>query len=176
VADIDSRYTAVLRENNIGFIQVDLTKECPAVPAPYDVIVMAEVIEHVPRPPYLVLRDLFNWLRPGGWLVLTTPNLYRLRNLVRMASGRRVFDYFLVPQPERPLGHFLEYSLDQISWHFREAGFEVSKAQLVQLDYGGSTAPRRLARRVLKPILRLYPLWRDSIVIVARRPISLECC
>jgi 2-polyprenyl-3-methyl-5-hydroxy-6-metoxy-1,4-benzoquinol methylase len=131
---------------------------------------MAEVIEHVPRPPHLVFADLKECLRPGGTLVITTPNLYRFRNRVRMALGQPIFDHFRYPQMDRPLGHFLEYSREQIEWHLREAGFEIRLSRLDQLDYGGASAGARLARQALRPLLWLRPLWRDSLVFLARRP------
>ena len=170
VADIDSRHTEVLRSNDVGFVQVDLTRPGLRVPEPYDLVVMAEVIEHVPRPPHLVFADLKGCLRPGGILLVTTPNLYRLRNRVRMALGQPIFDLFRYPEMDRPLGHFLEYSREQIEWHLREAGFEIRLARLDQLDYGGASARARIARRLLRPFLRIRPLWRDSLVFLAGRP------
>src|SRR5262249_33972028 len=129
VADIDSRHTAGLRRNDVGFVQVAWTRPGLRVQEPYDLVVMAEVIEHVPRPPHLVFADLKGCLRPGGTLLVTTPNLYRFRNRVRMALGQPIFDLFRYPEMDRPLGHFLEYSREQIEWHLREAGFEIRLAR-----------------------------------------------
>lgn len=170
VADIDSRHTEVLGRNGIGFLPIDLTRTGPPIADPYDVIVMAEVIEHVPRPPHLVFSDLKACLRPGGSLVVTTPNLYRFRNMARMIRGQVIFDHFRYPEKDRPLGHFLEYSREQLEWHLREAGLEIRLSSLVQLDHGGASPQARLARRLLRPALRLRPLWRDSLVFLARRP------
>jgi 2-polyprenyl-3-methyl-5-hydroxy-6-metoxy-1,4-benzoquinol methylase len=49
-----------------------------AVAHPYDAAVLAEVIEHTGRPQQLV-RAVASMLRPGGALVLTTPNGERIR-------------------------------------------------------------------------------------------------
>jgi 2-polyprenyl-3-methyl-5-hydroxy-6-metoxy-1,4-benzoquinol methylase len=169
VADIDSRHVDVLKRNDVGFVQVDLTSGGVPAREPYDVIVMAEVIEHVPRPPHLVFADLRPAIVPGGRLILTTPNLYRLRNVVRLATGQRVFDTFRLPARDRPLGHFLEYDRKQLSWHLHEAGFEIEVAAIEQLDHGGASLPARLARQILRPVLAVRPLWRDNLVFVARR-------
>jgi 2-polyprenyl-3-methyl-5-hydroxy-6-metoxy-1,4-benzoquinol methylase len=39
----------------------------------FDIVVSSEVIEHVPDP-YKAMQELFRVLKPGGTLVLTTPN------------------------------------------------------------------------------------------------------
>jgi 2-polyprenyl-3-methyl-5-hydroxy-6-metoxy-1,4-benzoquinol methylase len=39
----------------------------------FDIIISSEVIEHVPDP-YKAMQELFRVLKPGGTLVLTTPN------------------------------------------------------------------------------------------------------
>lgn len=170
VADIDSRYTAVLERHGVGFVQLDLSQGGPDAGPIYDLIVMAEVIEHVPRPPHLVFRDMAECLKPGGRLLVTTPNLYRLRNALRMLRGQRIFDHFRFPEKDRPLGHFLEYSLEQMRWQLSEAGLEVELARIDQLDRGGASRRARVARRLLGPIFRLRPIWQDNLVLVARRP------
>jgi 2-polyprenyl-3-methyl-5-hydroxy-6-metoxy-1,4-benzoquinol methylase len=170
VLDIDTRSEEALRKSGIGFEALDLSKQVYSAPAAYDVVIMAEVIEHVPTPPFVVFANLLPALRPGGYLLVTTPNLYRLRNLIRMARGKRIFDFFLVPGPDQPLGHFIEYSLDQVEWQLVRAGFQVIKSSLEQLTFGGASLWARMARKVLAPAFLLNPLWRDNIVILARKP------
>jgi 2-polyprenyl-3-methyl-5-hydroxy-6-metoxy-1,4-benzoquinol methylase len=170
VLDIDSRSAEALRKQGIGFQAIDLSQEVFTAQQPYDLVVMAEVIEHVPTPPFRVFANLLPAIRPGGHLLVTTPNLYRLRNLVRLARGQQVFDYFLVPGPEQPLGHFLEYSREQLEWHLRRAGLDVAAVSLEQLSWGGASTRAKLARALLSPLLLLRPLWRDNLVILAQRP------
>lgn len=47
--------------------------EMPFADNTFDYIVCSEVIEHVPQP-YLAMQELYRVLKPGGTLVLTTPN------------------------------------------------------------------------------------------------------
>ena len=170
VVDIDSRYTRVLSDNGIPFRRADLSREPIDAHPPYDVVVLAEVIEHVPTPPYVVFESIQRSLSPGGFLVVTTPNLYRLRNLVRMATGRPIFDHFRVPEQDGPLGHFLEYSQEQMEWHVERAGFRIHRSELTQLSLGGATSLTRFARRTLAPVFAARPLWRDNIVMIGQKP------
>jgi 2-polyprenyl-3-methyl-5-hydroxy-6-metoxy-1,4-benzoquinol methylase len=53
----------------------------------FDAVVAAEVIEHVVDTDH-VLGEIARVLRPGGALVLTTPNLASLENRLRLLVGR----------------------------------------------------------------------------------------
>lgn len=59
----------------------------PFEPGSLDFIVCAEVLEHLRSAPAAVIRELAMILRPGGRLLLTTPNIARLRHLELLASG-----------------------------------------------------------------------------------------
>jgi 2-polyprenyl-3-methyl-5-hydroxy-6-metoxy-1,4-benzoquinol methylase len=170
VLDIDTRSAQALAANGVGFHALDLAKDSFVAEQLYDLVVLAEVIEHVPIPPYVVFSNLVPAIKPGGHLLITTPNLYRLRNLVRLASGRKVFDYFLVPGPDQPLGHFIEYSREQLEWHVKRAGLELVESALEQLTWGAGSVGAKLARQAVAPLLWARPLWRDNLVILARRP------
>src|SRR5919106_5770118 len=60
----------------------------PDVGDTYDVVVMGEVIEHLTTSPVAVLECIARWLRPGGWIVVQTPNLLALHKRVRMLLGQ----------------------------------------------------------------------------------------
>src|SRR4051795_11418296 len=53
----------------------------------YDLVVLAEVIEHLLLPAELVFRYLAGWLRPGGVLIVQTPNAVALHKRLRMVVG-----------------------------------------------------------------------------------------
>ena len=66
---------------------VDLTRGLPYPDASFDLVLMTEVIEHLENH-RAALCDLARVLRPGGRLVLTTPNIMRLDSrLGFMLSG-----------------------------------------------------------------------------------------
>lgn len=58
---------------------VDLQRPIPLPDASYDVVIMTEVLEHL-ESCYSVVREARRLLRPGGHLVFTTPNIYRLHS------------------------------------------------------------------------------------------------
>jgi SAM-dependent methyltransferase len=58
---------------------VRLDAPLPFADAAYDVVIMTEVIEHVPNH-FLLLSEVARITAPGGYLILTTPNIHRLHS------------------------------------------------------------------------------------------------
>lgn len=170
VGDIGDHFRAPADMAGVTFTVCNLLDDDPpAFSGAFDVIVLAEVVEHLPTPPYLILRKVRSWLRPGGVLLVTTPNVFRLRNLARMIRGQDLFDTFMLPRDGISLGHQTEYSAEHLSWHIREAGFTLVRMEHDQLGATGFSWRARAARKLLAP-LRLRRVWREELVAIARNP------
>lgn len=57
--------------------------------AAFDVVVAAELLEHLRRPDGLV-AEIARVLRPGGTIAGSVPNAYRLKNRLRALGGRSI--------------------------------------------------------------------------------------
>ena len=124
VADVNNKYSDSLLKFGIDFKPCDLLYDDLEERDVYDLVILCEVIEHMPVPPYVIFNKIKQWIKPGGLIFMTTPNLYRLRNLVRLALGMRVFDTFLIPEKGQSICHPLEYSKTQLKWQLENAGFQ----------------------------------------------------
>lgn len=89
--------------------------------APFDVVVCAEVIEHLYAPRDL-LRLSLQLLRPGGTLVLSTPYHGYLKNLALAATGRLDKHFTALWDG----GHIKFFSRRTLTHMLNEAGFELS--------------------------------------------------
>lgn len=74
-------------------------------PAPFDLISMAHVLEHIPDPVEYLENLCNHLLAPGGWLLLEVPNLY-------------AHDCF-------EIAHLVSYSPHTLRQTVQKAGFEV---------------------------------------------------
>lgn len=100
-------------------------------PQHYDAVLCLGVIEHVPHTPRLLLETLVGKVRPGGLLIVDTPNIAYLYNRQRLGRGESIMpaiqsQYDVEPPFE---GHHREYTVDEIRWMFGRLGLPI-----VQLD------------------------------------------
>jgi 2-polyprenyl-3-methyl-5-hydroxy-6-metoxy-1,4-benzoquinol methylase len=91
----------------------------------YDLVVMAEVIEHLPVSPSHVFSFLASLLRPGGYLLLQTPNACSLSKRLKMLIGRNPFE--LIRDDLHNPGHFREYTMRELAGYAGAAGFNVRR-------------------------------------------------
>jgi len=132
--------------------------------ADYDLVVCAEVIEHLPISPVHVLRLLGTALRPRGWLVLQTPNAARLSNRLRLLAGRNPFE----PLREDSVnpGHVREYTVSELLEMARKADLEVGG--WLTADYFATGSRANSVVRGLGPLVPRF--LRAGITAWFRKP------
>jgi SAM-dependent methyltransferase len=93
----------------------------PHKAATFDLVLYCEVIEHMTHDPIRSLLELKRVLKPGGQLIVTTPNVARLENVARMLSGANVYDPY---SGYGPYGrHNREYTRHELHHLLRYCGF-----------------------------------------------------
>jgi SAM-dependent methyltransferase len=79
------------RLSEATFFHADIERHSLEALSNFDVCLFCEVIEHLPFDPAFALFNVARTLRPGGLLLLTTPNPARLENLEKMVRDRASF-------------------------------------------------------------------------------------
>jgi SAM-dependent methyltransferase len=92
---------------------------------PYDIVVFAEVVEHLYTAPDLVLAYLRQLLAPGGLLLLQTPNAAALRKRLKLALGLNPFERIRLDRSNP--GHFREYTLAELIDILTRAEFTIER-------------------------------------------------
>jgi SAM-dependent methyltransferase len=93
----------------------------------YDVVLCLGVIEHIPHTPRLLLESIDRMLKPGGLLVIDTPNIAYLHNRQRLAQGQSIMPpieaqyYTDVPFE----GHHREYTVAEVLWMLKQLRHDV---------------------------------------------------
>lgn len=168
VVDIGGPHLNYLESQGIQVAKWNLCAEEPPFTEKFDFIFFSEVIEHLPIPGHIVLEKLRKTLKPGGTIICSTPNLYRLRNVVYMIFGKEIYDYFYMPE-DRGLGHVLEYSRSHLYWQFERAGFKDCTIEYHQMHHLPNNLIFRLMYVFGSPLF-LIPRFCDNLVAIAQSP------
>jgi glycosyltransferase involved in cell wall biosynthesis/SAM-dependent methyltransferase len=109
----------------------DAEKDCfPYPDGHFATVLCCELIEHLPSDPMHLMSEVNRILKPGGHLVLTTPNIASLRALAGILQGFHpmLFPAYIRPKEsgETDARHAREYTAQEIKTLFENAGFEVT--------------------------------------------------
>lgn len=123
-----------------------------------DGVLCCELIEHLFRDPAWMLHEANRVLKPGGWLLLTTPNLTSYHAIRRAAQGIHPLEHSLYfhgdKYPGLPIQHTREYAFWEIVQLLRVTGFRIERKETYTF-----TRPERLGfldYLVLIPAITLY--------------------
>jgi SAM-dependent methyltransferase len=87
----------------------------------FEVVIFCEIIEHLLMNPLHCLREIRRILVPGGLLVLSTPNVSRLGNVLSMIEGVNIYDPY---SGHGPYGrHNREFNRHELHRLLEFAGF-----------------------------------------------------
>jgi SAM-dependent methyltransferase len=110
----------------------------------FDTITLFETLEHQPEP-QKVLRQVFELLRPGGWIAGTVPNRERL-----FKTGRSPRE-FLVDLPPH---HFLWFNTGALANALRRTGFQDVRIKIRMNGYWTEEVLHKLGKSVKENIVR----------------------
>jgi 2-polyprenyl-3-methyl-5-hydroxy-6-metoxy-1,4-benzoquinol methylase len=150
---------AIFKKLGIEFIganfnELQLFARPPA--KPFDIIIIAQVIEHILNHPAGLVRSLAEMMRPGGLMIITTPNPVTMMGAVRVLRGRSLLwgttDF--IDEPKIQGGkiitkgeiHYREYTGDELRHLIESAGLRVEKS--LYLGLGNSRSQSALKRMV----------------------------
>jgi len=125
--DIDENY---FKLSGVPFKKVDLNKELPFENDSFDYVVSIEGIEHLENP-FLCIREFARVLKPGGSLIITTPNIMSIKSRTRFFFYS-YYDFFRFIRPDKDFRHgFPEYEHEHINpMTFTELRYALQKAGL----------------------------------------------
>jgi 2-polyprenyl-3-methyl-5-hydroxy-6-metoxy-1,4-benzoquinol methylase len=126
--DVYQTNIAVMRQAGIRVVSTspETEEEKIASLGMFDFVISMAVVEHIPHTPRLFLDMLKKGIRPGGWLLLDTPNLTWYWNRQKFCSGESV-NAPIEQQfhSEIPFtGHHREYTGDEMLYMLKATGLD----------------------------------------------------
>jgi SAM-dependent methyltransferase len=104
--------TAIFKKVKLIKQDLNFFKACAEDLKTYDLIICAEVMEHLYTSPKLLFKNLRSLLNKNGLLIIQTPNAVSLRKRLSLLSGKNPYE---MPREnlENP-GHFREYTAKEL--------------------------------------------------------------
>lgn len=153
--DINPARTAgIFLEGGVPCHKVDVEQgQLPFEEGQLDLVLFNEILEHLRINPLHALRETFRVLRPGGSILLSTPNItpfMRWRFLRGQDYQGDIIQEFAKLEKIGHMGHIRLYSQNEVENLLQFAGFEIEKVSLEgQIRKQRSVVCR--AMRVLRP-------------------------
>ena len=98
----------------------------------FTTVLCCELLEHLARDPMHMMVEINRVLRPGGHLLLTTPNIASLRSIAAILQGYHpgLFTHYVHPdKAAMEPRHYREYTPTEIRRLLEDAGFTVIKLE-----------------------------------------------
>ena len=146
----------------ILWLQTDLNYPIPIQDNSYNFVISTEVIEHLENP-RATFREFYRLLRPGGILIVTTPNQESVRSFAGLLMGGH-FAGFLGPSYPAHITALLRKDFQRIC---RETRFD--SPQFYYTNSGGiPKLPHILWQTLTFGILK-GRLFSDNLAVVTRK-------
>jgi glycosyltransferase involved in cell wall biosynthesis len=175
VTGVDVEEADGVRDRVDAFVRADLDHGLPAeLDGGFDVIVAADVLEHV-REPDRVLADAHKRLAPGGSVVACVPNFGHWYPRARVASGTFAYERRGILDA----GHVRFFTRRSFERLARESGYEIARVRALGVPFEvlgrGGRGGRSIAARALAAVDRVaVALWPSLFAyqfLVELRPI-----
>ncbi len=118
--DINDTQLKIAAKKLDGIKKVDITKTKPNLPKDFEVIIFADILEHV-IDPTMVLKMFRRYLAPSGKIIISLPNIACYNIRLGLLFGK--FDYQDYGVMDR--SHLRFFTNKSAKYLVREAGFEI---------------------------------------------------
>lgn len=184
-ADLAKRFKATgvdISEENLkkartrGFrtVKQDLGKKMPVKDNSFDTVISNQVIEHVYDTDFY-LADIYRILKPGGILLITTPNAASLTDRLRVLIGKlpiaaEVSTRYRLGDKNPPAGHIRLYTFEQLRHQLKRTGFKVVEERTTNFPFPIYLGLPGILKRLAIKLGRLKPSFGGQIMMKVVKP------
>ena len=160
----------ILGDLDVDIVFNRLEEGLPFKDESFDLIVFCDVIEHLEGEVVEgTVKEIYRCLKKGGYVVLSTPNLARFSNILRLALGKSINPPLVPEKIGGVYGHVREFCIQELETIIAKAGFKIKQTHYgIMKDF--IMANRRFVKeavyrieRIISPLIRR---WGDEIYLV----------
>ena len=159
----------------IALVLADVESEpFPFPDKSFDVVLATEIIEHLHFNPYRLLRESFRVLKPGGRILITTPNISRMQNVIRLIRGQNIHPHiygrFYETYSSILSGrHLREFTSFDLAYMLEGQNKEMYRFEGVKVIYSKCLDPLFSKPRLAGWVDRFWPRFRSTLMVEACR-------
>ncbi|MEX2080249.1 MAG: methyltransferase domain-containing protein [Dehalococcoidia bacterium] len=99
----------------------------------FDLVIWSEVIEHLTENPVHTLGEVHRVLKPGGCVVISTPNVARAHNVMNLLRGRNIYDPYHLGAVFKGSRHSREYTYQELIDLVSGCGYAIDRAEDIDI-------------------------------------------
>jgi len=122
------------------FDRFDIEGSFPYADGTFDLVILTEVLEHITRDPMHTIGEISRITKPGGWLLLSTPNCSSLRSVIKALRGHQPClwaQYSALGHRDR---HNREYTASEVIALLEDAGYQIVRVVTRDDSYGAASS------------------------------------
>lgn len=158
-------FVTAFRQYNCQFAALDIIRQpLPFPDAHFAIVTFSEVLEHLPVERLnFVLSEVARVIRPGGLLIVSSPNQASLENRLRLLSGKSILAMPNEIYSAGVFGHIRLYTPSEMESVMSQIGFHLVRS-MIETNVSGyrGTSPKSWRRR----LYRLYEWLEERLVIL----------
>lgn len=170
-ADIKpERFQMAIDTNGLTIKKLNIeTEKLPYNDDEFDGAILNEVFEHLRIHPVKTIEQVYRVMKPGGVLLLSTPNLTSLSGwlslVLRNKAPGDIFREYEKLEKLGHMGHVRVYTVVEVCSLLERIGF-----QITEVIYRGSYLESSWKGKILQCMLAAVPRLRPFFSVVARKP------
>lgn len=160
-----------LKKFNVAFADIEKVDELPFPKNHFDTILFLEVIEHLrTRHPSDVVELLAQHVKPGGRLIISTPNVRAISKVLALLIGKNIYHSFDDQyRKDDNFAHIHEYTKSELYDVVTRAGLEVEEFIFTTYGFHADRFKDKFNHYVVMP-LKAVPCFREGMILVAKKP------
>ena len=146
-----------------SYIDMNIANDWPFEYKSFDLVSALEVIEHMVDTDSF-LKKVYNILKPGGYFILTTPNINCLRNRLMIPLGK-----YPVPMEYKNVIHHVRlYNRNLLEKHLNEYNFKIIKT--IGVSFLKEKHNRyKILKYISEKIADKFPQFCNNIITIAKK-------
>ena len=156
--------------NDIEYKYLPESSKLPYGDNSFDLVIFTEILEHLYISPIDVLENIKGIVKPGGYLLVTTPNVMNLENKVKFLFNINIYQdiYRYCYNPRYSL-HYREYTKKDLFKLFNNY-LKFKELKFHYFNYaGGRSKISYLIQKISFIISNFVPSLRYCILVLARK-------